>query len=114
MLTNKNMCIYVLIYIYALFCDRSGSIAASQNLLLSAVIAEQQDDGTGKEVILDDSECPLQIFRDWPADRGDTPTQSATILFFSKEALVVPLFFFFFFFFGLYCPLQLPVYYYSC
>ncbi|XP_075893933.1 afadin isoform X21 [Nelusetta ayraudi] len=30
----------------------------------------RQDDGTGKEVILDDSECPLQIFRDWPADRG--------------------------------------------
>uniref|UniRef100_A0A8D3DQD0 Afadin n=1 Tax=Scophthalmus maximus TaxID=52904 RepID=A0A8D3DQD0_SCOMX len=23
-----------------------------------------------KEAILDDSECPLQIFRDWPADRG--------------------------------------------
>ncbi|XP_034383048.1 afadin isoform X6 [Cyclopterus lumpus] len=29
-----------------------------------------QDDKSGKEVILDDSECPLQIFRDWPADRG--------------------------------------------
>uniref|UniRef100_A0A8C3AUC2 Afadin n=1 Tax=Cyclopterus lumpus TaxID=8103 RepID=A0A8C3AUC2_CYCLU len=27
-------------------------------------------DKSGKEVILDDSECPLQIFRDWPADRG--------------------------------------------
>uniref|UniRef100_A0A4W6EW59 Afadin n=1 Tax=Lates calcarifer TaxID=8187 RepID=A0A4W6EW59_LATCA len=25
---------------------------------------------SGKEVILDDTECPLQIFRDWPADRG--------------------------------------------
>ncbi|XP_074540701.1 afadin isoform X12 [Halichoeres trimaculatus] len=30
----------------------------------------RQDDKSGKEVILDDSECPLQIFRDWPADRG--------------------------------------------
>ncbi|XP_056284759.1 afadin isoform X14 [Pseudoliparis swirei] len=29
-----------------------------------------QDDKSSKEVILDDSECPLQIFRDWPADRG--------------------------------------------
>uniref|UniRef100_A0A669D305 Afadin, adherens junction formation factor n=1 Tax=Oreochromis niloticus TaxID=8128 RepID=A0A669D305_ORENI len=29
-----------------------------------------QDDKSGKEVILDDYECPLQIFRDWPADRG--------------------------------------------
>ncbi|CAG5927848.1 unnamed protein product, partial [Menidia menidia] len=29
-----------------------------------------QDDKSGKEVILDDAECPLQIFRDWPADRG--------------------------------------------
>uniref|UniRef100_A0A669B7R7 Afadin n=1 Tax=Oreochromis niloticus TaxID=8128 RepID=A0A669B7R7_ORENI len=27
-------------------------------------------DKSGKEVILDDYECPLQIFRDWPADRG--------------------------------------------
>ncbi|XP_061602701.1 afadin isoform X9 [Cololabis saira] len=30
----------------------------------------QQDDKSGKEVILDDADCPLQIFRDWPADRG--------------------------------------------
>ncbi|XP_071371409.1 afadin, partial [Centroberyx affinis] len=30
----------------------------------------RQDDKSGKEVILDDSDCPLQIFRDWPADRG--------------------------------------------
>uniref|UniRef100_UPI0037E9A160 afadin isoform X2 n=1 Tax=Semicossyphus pulcher TaxID=241346 RepID=UPI0037E9A160 len=30
----------------------------------------RQDDKSGKEAILDDSECPLQIFRDWPADRG--------------------------------------------
>uniref|UniRef100_A0A669BGQ3 Afadin, adherens junction formation factor n=1 Tax=Oreochromis niloticus TaxID=8128 RepID=A0A669BGQ3_ORENI len=28
------------------------------------------NDKSGKEVILDDYECPLQIFRDWPADRG--------------------------------------------
>uniref|UniRef100_A0A3P8Z134 Afadin n=1 Tax=Esox lucius TaxID=8010 RepID=A0A3P8Z134_ESOLU len=28
------------------------------------------DDKSGKEVILDDTECPLQIFRDWPSDRG--------------------------------------------
>uniref|UniRef100_A0A3Q1JA84 Afadin n=1 Tax=Anabas testudineus TaxID=64144 RepID=A0A3Q1JA84_ANATE len=30
----------------------------------------RQDDKSKKEVILDDTECPLQIFRDWPADRG--------------------------------------------
>ncbi|XP_034554938.1 afadin isoform X15 [Notolabrus celidotus] len=30
----------------------------------------RQDDKSGKEAILDDLECPLQIFRDWPADRG--------------------------------------------
>ncbi|XP_028296446.1 afadin isoform X4 [Gouania willdenowi] len=30
----------------------------------------RQDDKSGKESILDDAECPLQIFRDWPADRG--------------------------------------------
>ncbi|XP_023808732.1 afadin isoform X6 [Oryzias latipes] len=30
----------------------------------------RQEEKTGKEVILDDSECPLQILRDWPADRG--------------------------------------------
>ncbi|KAM9339421.1 afadin [Symphorus nematophorus] len=30
----------------------------------------RQDDKSSKEVILDDTECPLQIFRDWPADRG--------------------------------------------
>uniref|UniRef100_A0AAV2K9G4 Afadin n=1 Tax=Knipowitschia caucasica TaxID=637954 RepID=A0AAV2K9G4_KNICA len=30
----------------------------------------RQDDKSGKEMILDDNECPLQIFRDWPADRG--------------------------------------------
>ncbi|KAM6991966.1 LOW QUALITY PROTEIN: afadin [Tautogolabrus adspersus] len=30
----------------------------------------RQDDKSGKDAILDDSECPLQIFRDWPADRG--------------------------------------------
>ncbi|XP_013882295.1 afadin, partial [Austrofundulus limnaeus] len=30
----------------------------------------RQDEKSGKEVVLDDLECPLQIFRDWPADRG--------------------------------------------
>ncbi|XP_076024133.1 afadin isoform X2 [Genypterus blacodes] len=30
----------------------------------------RQDDKSGKELILDDTECPLQIFREWPADRG--------------------------------------------
>ncbi|KAK5879740.1 hypothetical protein CesoFtcFv8_022833 [Champsocephalus esox] len=30
----------------------------------------RQDDKAGKEAILEDLECPLQIFRDWPADRG--------------------------------------------
>uniref|UniRef100_A0A8C7NJB0 Afadin n=1 Tax=Oncorhynchus mykiss TaxID=8022 RepID=A0A8C7NJB0_ONCMY len=27
-------------------------------------------DKSGKEIVLDDTECPLQIFRDWPNDRG--------------------------------------------
>lgn len=65
---------------------------ASQNAFPSAVVAEQQDDGTGKEVILDDSECPLQIFRDWPADRGNAHAVCSAVL---------------------YCPLQLPHYYYN-
>uniref|UniRef100_A0A096M999 Afadin, adherens junction formation factor n=1 Tax=Poecilia formosa TaxID=48698 RepID=A0A096M999_POEFO len=30
----------------------------------------QQEEKTGKEVILDDLDCPLQILRDWPADRA--------------------------------------------
>ncbi|XP_023203481.1 afadin isoform X12 [Xiphophorus maculatus] len=30
----------------------------------------RQEEKTGKEVILDDLDCPLQILRDWPADRG--------------------------------------------
>ncbi|XP_045067220.1 afadin isoform X11 [Coregonus clupeaformis] len=33
-------------------------------------IARHTDDKSGKEIILDDTECPLQIFRDWPNDRG--------------------------------------------
>lgn len=78
-------------------CSWSRSAVAYQNVLLFA-FGEQQDDGTSKEVILDDSECPLQIFRDWPADRGSTlkrahlPTQSATIFFSSNVFLVVPFF----------------------
>uniref|UniRef100_A0A8C4YZ39 Afadin, adherens junction formation factor a n=1 Tax=Gadus morhua TaxID=8049 RepID=A0A8C4YZ39_GADMO len=30
----------------------------------------RQDDKLGKDTILDETEYPLQIFRDWPADRG--------------------------------------------
>ncbi|XP_052379514.1 afadin-like isoform X14 [Oncorhynchus keta] len=33
-------------------------------------IARHTDDKSGKEIVLDDMECPLQIFRDWPNDRG--------------------------------------------
>ncbi|KAK6297390.1 hypothetical protein J4Q44_G00319730 [Coregonus suidteri] len=33
-------------------------------------IGRHTDDKSGKEIILDDTECPLQIFRDWPNDRG--------------------------------------------
>ncbi|XP_036405446.1 afadin isoform X3 [Megalops cyprinoides] len=32
--------------------------------------AQHSDDKAGKETILDDTECPLQIFRDWPSDKG--------------------------------------------
>ncbi|XP_014441875.1 afadin [Tupaia chinensis] len=32
--------------------------------------AQHSDDKGAKEVILDDDECPLQIFREWPSDKG--------------------------------------------
>ncbi|KAJ8396215.1 hypothetical protein AAFF_G00020820, partial [Aldrovandia affinis] len=32
--------------------------------------SQHSDDKAGKETVLDDSECPLQIFRDWPNDKG--------------------------------------------
>lgn len=34
------------------------------------VVLQHTDDKSGKEIVLDDTECPLQIFRDWPNDRG--------------------------------------------
>ncbi|KAG7465662.1 hypothetical protein MATL_G00155950 [Megalops atlanticus] len=33
--------------------------------------SQRSDHREGKEVVLDDSECPLQIFRDWPGDKGE-------------------------------------------
>ncbi|XP_067900730.1 afadin isoform X3 [Heterodontus francisci] len=32
--------------------------------------AQHSDDKGAKETLLDDDECPLQIFRDWPSDQG--------------------------------------------
>ncbi|XP_074189942.1 afadin isoform X10 [Rhinolophus sinicus] len=32
--------------------------------------AQHSDDRGAKEIILDDEECPLQIFREWPGDKG--------------------------------------------
>ncbi|XP_016068420.1 PREDICTED: afadin isoform X2 [Miniopterus natalensis] len=32
--------------------------------------AQHSDERGAKEIILDDDECPLQIFREWPSDRG--------------------------------------------
>ncbi|XP_051062037.1 afadin isoform X1 [Phodopus roborovskii] len=32
--------------------------------------AQHSDDRGAKEVVLDDDECPLQIFREWPSDKG--------------------------------------------
>ncbi|XP_021093645.1 afadin isoform X7 [Heterocephalus glaber] len=32
--------------------------------------AQHSDERGAKEIILDDDECPLQIFRDWPSDKG--------------------------------------------
>ncbi|XP_078086241.1 afadin isoform X10 [Mustelus asterias] len=32
--------------------------------------AQHSDDKGAKETLLDDDECPLQIFRDWPSDKG--------------------------------------------
>uniref|UniRef100_A0A452U4A6 Afadin n=1 Tax=Ursus maritimus TaxID=29073 RepID=A0A452U4A6_URSMA len=33
-------------------------------------IARHSDEKGAKEIILDDDECPLQIFREWPSDKG--------------------------------------------
>lgn len=33
--------------------------------------AQHSDDSGAKESILDDDECPLQIFREWPSDKGN-------------------------------------------
>lgn len=32
---------------------------------------QHSDDKGVKETLLDDDECPLQIFRDWPGDKGE-------------------------------------------
>ncbi|XP_048210407.1 afadin isoform X13 [Perognathus longimembris pacificus] len=32
--------------------------------------AQHSDERGAKEIILDDDECPLQIFREWPSDKG--------------------------------------------
>ncbi|XP_036281461.1 afadin isoform X3 [Pipistrellus kuhlii] len=32
--------------------------------------AQHSDEKGAKEIVLDDDECPLQIFREWPSDRG--------------------------------------------
>ncbi|XP_072359680.1 afadin isoform X12 [Scyliorhinus torazame] len=32
--------------------------------------AQHSDDKGARETLLDDDECPLQIFRDWPSDKG--------------------------------------------
>uniref|UniRef100_A0A3B3YH50 Afadin n=1 Tax=Poecilia mexicana TaxID=48701 RepID=A0A3B3YH50_9TELE len=45
-----------------------GTGSTRFNFYLSGCL--QQEEKTGKEVILDDLDCPLQILRDWPADRG--------------------------------------------
>lgn len=35
----------------------------------------QHSDKGLKETILDDDDCPLQIFRDWPNDKGNKTTK---------------------------------------
>lgn len=40
--------------------------------------SQHSDDKSAKEIILDDDECPLQIFREWPSDKG-TLKQNTTI-----------------------------------
>lgn len=32
--------------------------------------AQHSDDRGAQELVLEDDECPLQIFREWPADKG--------------------------------------------
>lgn len=33
--------------------------------------AQHSDEKGAKEAILEDDECPLQIFREWPSDKGN-------------------------------------------
>lgn len=64
--------------------SRSALIGRFFCVELNDLFSLQQDDKSGKEAILDDTECPLQIFRDWPADRGNTHTHT---LFLASTAL---------------------------
>ncbi|KAG9336263.1 hypothetical protein JZ751_002610 [Albula glossodonta] len=43
--------------------------------------SQRSDHRDGKEMILEDSECPLQIFRDWPGDKDGSDSRDKPKLF---------------------------------
>uniref|UniRef100_A0A3Q2YWH5 Afadin n=1 Tax=Hippocampus comes TaxID=109280 RepID=A0A3Q2YWH5_HIPCM len=55
---------------YSLEKENPREYCIARVTILSPGGKQSNDFHSAKEVILDDGECPLQIFRDWPADRG--------------------------------------------
>uniref|UniRef100_A0A8C8JE42 Afadin n=1 Tax=Oncorhynchus tshawytscha TaxID=74940 RepID=A0A8C8JE42_ONCTS len=55
---------------YGLEKENPREYCIARVLRLCFVVLQHTDDKSGKEIVLDDTECPLQIFRDWPNDRG--------------------------------------------
>ncbi|XP_077139323.1 afadin isoform X28 [Ranitomeya variabilis] len=53
---------------YGMEKENSREFCIAMIILPSGI---QHSDTAVKETILDDEECPLQIFRDWPSDKGE-------------------------------------------
>ncbi|XP_073527665.1 afadin isoform X17 [Phyllobates terribilis] len=53
---------------YGMEKENSREFCIAMIILRSGI---QHTDTAVKETILDDEECPLQIFRDWPSDKGE-------------------------------------------
>ncbi|XP_073407933.1 afadin isoform X12 [Dendrobates tinctorius] len=53
---------------YGMEKENSREFCIAMIILTSGI---QHSDTAVKETILDDEECPLQIFRDWPSDKGE-------------------------------------------
>lgn len=49
--------------------------------------AQHSDDRGAQEMVLDDDECPLQIFREWPSDKGELCTELISRWFASASGL---------------------------